>query len=153
RTVLLVSHGTGLLAQLCSRVVWLEGGRVRMIGPTLQVVQTYDLAAHQSADANSWVETVEDSFDNPAGGGQATTETTAPVQLPTAPVNTNECAASAAALPNGIARTEVVAEVRSADRHIDYKAPVASSNDTGRQIFRRGPVFIENVELFNARME
>src|SRR5262249_34468994 len=42
-TVLMVSHGTGLLAQLCNRVLWLEGGSIKMIGPALQVVQEYDL--------------------------------------------------------------------------------------------------------------
>ena len=39
RTVLLVSHGTSILAQLCRNVLWIEGGCVKMIGPALQVVQ------------------------------------------------------------------------------------------------------------------
>src|SRR5262249_11782391 len=45
RTVLLVSHGTSILAQLCRDVLWLEAGCIKMIGPALQVVQAYDLEA------------------------------------------------------------------------------------------------------------
>jgi ABC-type polysaccharide/polyol phosphate transport system ATPase subunit len=61
RTVLVVSHGTTILAQLCRNVLWLEGGRVKMYGSALPVVQAYDLAAHQGADIESWIETAEDA--------------------------------------------------------------------------------------------
>ncbi len=113
RTVLLVSHGTGLLAQLCQRVMWMEHGQIRMIGPAIQVVQAYDLNAHQSADAKSWIETVDDALDE-------------------------KPAESAAALP-------------SIDT--DLKSLFSDSQDTGKQIFRRGPVFIDNVEMRNGKGE
>ncbi len=41
RTVLFVSHNVGALAQLCQRGVLLEQGRVSMIGPVRDVIQTY----------------------------------------------------------------------------------------------------------------
>lgn len=41
RTVLFVSHNMGALTQLCKRGVFLENGRVRMIGPVDEVVRTY----------------------------------------------------------------------------------------------------------------
>jgi lipopolysaccharide transport system ATP-binding protein len=48
RTVLLVSHNMGLIQRLCDRVLWLERGGVREIGPTDDVVARY-LAHHPDA--------------------------------------------------------------------------------------------------------
>ena len=42
RTVLLVSHQLNQVRRLCNRVVWLDGGRVRQIGPTAEVVTGYE---------------------------------------------------------------------------------------------------------------
>ncbi len=41
RTVLFVSHNMTAVRSLCSRVVWMEEGRVRMDGPTEEVVAAY----------------------------------------------------------------------------------------------------------------
>ena len=41
RTVLFVSHNMTAMRSLCSRVLWLENGRVRMNGPTEDVVNAY----------------------------------------------------------------------------------------------------------------
>ncbi len=69
RTVLVVSHGTSILAQLCRNVLWMEEGRIKMSGPALQVVQAYDLEAHQGADSESWIETIDDAaFSSTARG-------------------------------------------------------------------------------------
>ena len=64
-TVLLVSHGTGLLAQLCEKVIWIDHGKLRLEGPAIQVVQAYDLAAHQAADSEGWIEKIDDELDQP----------------------------------------------------------------------------------------
>jgi ABC-2 type transport system ATP-binding protein/lipopolysaccharide transport system ATP-binding protein len=40
-TTLLVSHSTELVAKLCNRVAWLEHGRLRMLGETVDVVEQY----------------------------------------------------------------------------------------------------------------
>ncbi|MBI3411949.1 MAG: ATP-binding cassette domain-containing protein [Planctomycetes bacterium] len=45
-TVLLVSHGTALLAQLCHRVIWIDQGVIKQIGKPLQVIRAYDLTMH-----------------------------------------------------------------------------------------------------------
>lgn len=63
RTVLLVSHGTGLLAQMCDRVLWLDRGNVEMLDLAIPVVQAYDLASHRDSDDNSWLETIPDVLD------------------------------------------------------------------------------------------
>ena len=41
RTVLFVSHDTGVVGQLCRRAIWLEQGRVRADGPALEIVDRY----------------------------------------------------------------------------------------------------------------
>ena len=41
RTILFVSHNMTAVQSLCTRVIWLDGGRVRMDGETDQVVQAY----------------------------------------------------------------------------------------------------------------
>jgi ABC-type polysaccharide/polyol phosphate transport system ATPase subunit len=41
RTILVVSHSLGLVAQMCDTVVWLEKGSVRMIGAANDVIAAY----------------------------------------------------------------------------------------------------------------
>jgi homopolymeric O-antigen transport system ATP-binding protein len=45
RTVVVVSHSRSAIAQLCDRAVWLEAGRVRQIGPALEVLDAYERPA------------------------------------------------------------------------------------------------------------
>jgi ABC-type polysaccharide/polyol phosphate transport system ATPase subunit len=42
-TVLFVSHSLGQIREMCNRVVWLEGGKVKMIGNTKEVCDAYKL--------------------------------------------------------------------------------------------------------------
>lgn len=50
RTVIFVSHALGLVEELCSRVLWLDDGRVRLIGDPRRVVDGYrqDVAEDES---------------------------------------------------------------------------------------------------------
>jgi len=41
RTILVVSHSLGLVQQLCNTVVWLEKGRVKMVGEANDVITSY----------------------------------------------------------------------------------------------------------------
>src|SRR4029078_1367724 len=41
RTVLFVSHNMAAVENLCSRGVWIEGGRVRADGPASQIILDY----------------------------------------------------------------------------------------------------------------
>jgi ABC-type polysaccharide/polyol phosphate transport system ATPase subunit len=45
RTAIFVSHDAGLVRELCDRVMWLEHGEVRLIGPPAEVMDAYH-AAH-----------------------------------------------------------------------------------------------------------
>jgi ABC-type polysaccharide/polyol phosphate transport system ATPase subunit len=40
-TVILVSHSIEQIIKLCNRVVWLDHGHMKMIGPTLEVTDAY----------------------------------------------------------------------------------------------------------------
>lgn len=40
-TVLFVSHSLGQIEKLCERVIWLEGGRVRQVGNTKEILEEY----------------------------------------------------------------------------------------------------------------
>lgn len=44
RTVVLVSHSLEEIRELCQRVAWLDGGRLRQLGPTDEVVAAYETA-------------------------------------------------------------------------------------------------------------
>jgi lipopolysaccharide transport system ATP-binding protein len=44
RTVVLVSHQLNQISRLCHRVIWVDGGRVRMTGPAYEVVSAYESA-------------------------------------------------------------------------------------------------------------
>lgn len=42
RTVIIVSHDTGTLQKICSRVMWMHDGEIRMIGNTDEVLIAYE---------------------------------------------------------------------------------------------------------------
>ena len=51
RTVVFVSHQMNQIRRLCSRVIWIDGGRLRMDGPTAEVVSSYESAMSRG---DSW---------------------------------------------------------------------------------------------------
>ena len=42
RTVIIVSHSSATLAELCDEVLWLHDGKVKMVGPTDKVLAAYE---------------------------------------------------------------------------------------------------------------
>jgi lipopolysaccharide transport system ATP-binding protein len=54
RTVILVSHRFGSIVELCSRVLWMAGGRIRMDGPTEAVVEAYLASVAEASGARNW---------------------------------------------------------------------------------------------------
>jgi len=44
RTIVLVSHQMNQIRRLCNRVVWLDNGQVRKMGPTAEVASAYETA-------------------------------------------------------------------------------------------------------------
>ncbi len=54
RTVLLVSHNMGAIAQLCARTIHLEQGRLKCIGPSTEVVSAYLSSSIGDDVKSSW---------------------------------------------------------------------------------------------------
>jgi lipopolysaccharide transport system ATP-binding protein len=52
RTILFVSHQMNQIRRLCSQVIWMDGGGIRKIGPTAEVVGAYE-AAMTSGNGNA----------------------------------------------------------------------------------------------------
>ena len=82
-TVLFVSHSSALVAQLCSRAIWLERGKIKMLGDALEVVRAYDYAIYEAIS-----------------GGKGTT-TSVPVVDKTSPPDEEQPAGTTSGDPNG----------------------------------------------------
>ena len=54
RTVVLVSHRIGTIAEMCRRVLWLEHGRLHRDGPTEPVVESYLASIAGAGGERSW---------------------------------------------------------------------------------------------------
>jgi ABC-type polysaccharide/polyol phosphate transport system ATPase subunit len=48
RAVIVVSHDLISLSMLCDRVLWLDHGKMRMIGPTKEVIAAYTEQVNES---------------------------------------------------------------------------------------------------------
>lgn len=46
-TILFISHNLGMVEKLCNKLVWLDQGQVKMVGPTTEVVEQYKDAIFQ----------------------------------------------------------------------------------------------------------
>jgi ABC-type polysaccharide/polyol phosphate transport system ATPase subunit len=46
-TAILVSHSTAMLAAICTRMIWLERGRIRCTGKPVDITREYDLSIHE----------------------------------------------------------------------------------------------------------
>jgi lipopolysaccharide transport system ATP-binding protein len=52
RTILFVSHNMNAIQELCKKSIFLEGGRVKMVGDTRDVIETYSKA--YTGEVQSW---------------------------------------------------------------------------------------------------
>jgi ABC-type polysaccharide/polyol phosphate transport system ATPase subunit len=46
RTIIFVSHSLDQVADVCDRILWLEQGEVKQLGPTEEVLPAYSEAHH-----------------------------------------------------------------------------------------------------------
>ncbi|MGK0391699.1 MAG: lipopolysaccharide transport system ATP-binding protein [Maribacter sp.] len=51
RTVIFVSHDMGAVQQLCSRGIWLKGGKVKKDAPIQEIITAYDKWTNESSDS------------------------------------------------------------------------------------------------------
>ncbi|HEX8410862.1 MAG TPA: ABC transporter ATP-binding protein [Thermoanaerobaculia bacterium] len=60
RTVIVVSHSMSVISALCQRVIWIDQGRVRMVGPTAPVVTSY--LSEGAKNEISWTPRLREPF-------------------------------------------------------------------------------------------
>ncbi|MBU1727398.1 MAG: ABC transporter ATP-binding protein [Candidatus Omnitrophica bacterium] len=56
RTVLFVSHNMAAINRLCRKVIWLDEGKVKMFGPTQEVVSSYLAFGEEFEGQRRWVD-------------------------------------------------------------------------------------------------
>jgi lipopolysaccharide transport system ATP-binding protein len=133
-TVLLVTHATAVVAQLCSRAIWLDGGTVRGIGPALDIVRDYDYAVHvELSEGRGTIETI--SKEPILSMGMATIDALGEVS------------------PSGeLSKTSALTNMEQSEdgvhRSPSREAPQGLTPDT--PVFKRGPVFITNVAFLDS---
>jgi len=54
QTVVLVSHSTETIVELCDRVLWIENGVSKAMGPTLEILQQYNQYINESIGKKVW---------------------------------------------------------------------------------------------------
>lgn len=64
RTVMFVSHNMSAVENLCSRVIWVEGGCIKMDGPSSEVISAYMASFGATADSDHNLEAIEDRRGN-----------------------------------------------------------------------------------------
>jgi lipopolysaccharide transport system ATP-binding protein len=63
RTILFVSHNMAAVTKLCSQCAFLDGGRLKLIGPTDEIIPYYLRGGKQTEGIRTWDETVENNSD------------------------------------------------------------------------------------------
>jgi len=117
-----------------------------MIGSALQVVQAYDLEAHQGADEESWIEPAEHA----ALSGVVEAPKDEPAIMPSGVAVAHVAAANGAPASQYDHSTNVSRQSATAftvTRHAE--AEHEQQVETGKYVFRRGPIFIDFVTMLD----
>ncbi|PZO75754.1 MAG: hypothetical protein DI629_16630 [Mesorhizobium amorphae] len=136
-TVLFVSHSTHQVATLCTRAIWIEGGRVREIGDAIDVCRRYDYAVHERISGGTGkVVTAEATEPQPVVEMADTVDHIPPADEPepaAPPIEPEPEPQQAPAATAGYRRADVGGLLVLHD-----------------EIFRRGPLRITRTELLGA---
>jgi lipopolysaccharide transport system ATP-binding protein len=63
RTILFVSHSMAAISKLCQKCALLDGGRLKLLGPTNDIIPHYLKSGEQTDGIRIWDETVENAHD------------------------------------------------------------------------------------------
>ena len=165
-TVLLVTHGTHLVAQLCDRTMWIDSGHIRMFDESIPVVREYEYEIHEAIARTGDSEMAKHLE-------QENTDADEPQQVPGTVVD------DVPSIPDTIFRKPAEISLsdgkhrdgsgsssgdrRLADESFLQDEQCASGQKAApeqqgmsffddsreRKVFKRGPVFIEKVEILN----
>lgn len=92
-TVLLVSHNLYLVQRLCHRAIWLDHGKVRMIGPANEVCIAYENAIREEQEMLAIRETTK-RLERAKVTGVPLTKTASPIAAPAAGPSSETSSAS-----------------------------------------------------------
>lgn len=62
RTIIFVTHQMNQIRRLCERVIWMDGGTIREIGPTREIVSSYEAAMTSESRNNDMDRSVKARF-------------------------------------------------------------------------------------------
>ncbi len=141
-TVLLVTHATAVVAQMCQRAVWLDGGQIRSIGAAIDVVRDYDYAVHQALSDGQGAIVAATPGTRPADTRPGTDDV--PTEGPDQAGHTDQDVQAADQSLGGVAP--------SSESPAPLTMGMASlvSFEPSTPVFRRGPVIIDRIEFLDA---
>jgi len=141
-TLLFVSHDIGAVQRLCERAIWIDHGRVRMIGPTLDISKEYyaDVLAREEARLRAQTTATIERMrrrDNDRNGEGATAADVVPppaVPAPATPLPVEQVAAAVAKVTEPALRDKwETAEARFVEVTVGYPG-----DDVSRHVFAFG---------------
>ncbi len=161
-TVLFVSHSSHQVATLCERAIWIEHGRLRQIGDSVDVCRHYDYAVHERLSGGEGrvlfgATPVQSTPDLISALGDELADTTDhpgrspdPSSMPSAGIGAAELTAPtpAAAVSSGVAIDLIAAcsnRPVSSAAAIDCLPSVTGFPVLHNDIYRKGPARIEAV--------
>ena len=138
-TVLFVSHSTHQVATLCDRAVWIEGGKMRGIGDSIDVCRRYDYSVHERISGGSGrmislADTVIDS-----GKAALSAPEAAPPDL-----------AAQRERPHGASAPTETMPIRQHRPSLPAASSVVGLEVLHDEVFRKGPARITKVEFLTA---
>ena len=137
-TVLFVSHGTGTVAQICNRAIWLDSGRVREIGDAREICRQYDYDVHVRISGGVG-QVVEMELEE---------DTLSTVAVPELAIVRTEFTGLAEPGAERDGRAEL--ETSSPDHTTRIQAGAPNGARELVPIFRRGPVTIDKVSFLTS---
>jgi ABC-type polysaccharide/polyol phosphate transport system ATPase subunit len=156
-TVFFVSHSSTMIAQLCSRAIWIESGNIREIGPAREVTRNYDYEIHaRIAEGEgrlielAQAELAEENSVREATSAVAgtTTKEAACLAVPGRSSSDAEVGVADESLYRDAAAQVVRSEQTEALSEV-YNNPeeLADAGIVATKIFRRGPLIIDSVTI------
>ena len=155
-TVLLVTHATNVVAQMCSRAVWIDHGEVRTVGAAIDVVREYDYAVH--VQLNDGQGSIGVRLRRPPGRADVVHDGTTTVAARSAPTSDDVLDLAMPGLVE--ADFAYLADERPApdgavgasdEQPVDQPPTVFDDqlSDSEVPVFRRGPAYVESVRFID----
>jgi ABC-type polysaccharide/polyol phosphate transport system ATPase subunit len=158
-TVLFVSHSSSVVASLCDRAIWLDSGQILQIGETQPIVRAYEYEIHKSLSAGRGsIQEVSTARKSKLAGTTGTNGKAKDESAAALADTDQEMLDLGEYLEPGINGPLLEIETRddrqnteeNEDREFISGDGQESGNADAQPIFRKGPVFIDEVFLLDS---